>query len=47
MDPSFFFRVQYVAMTRLAYFPFFRAFFEVTSLGLLRVSDLVFPRYST
>ena len=40
-------RLQNVAMTRFDYFLFFRAFFEATSLGLLRVTDLVFPTYST
>ena len=43
----FFVRLQYVAMTRFAYFLFFRAFFSVTFLGLLHVSDPVFPTYST
>ena len=40
-------RLQYVAMTRFAYFLFFRAFLSVTFLGLLHVSDSVFPTYST
>ena len=47
MDPPFFVRLQYVAKTRFAYFLLFRAFFSVTFLGLLHVSDPVFPMYST
>ena len=47
-----FVKLQYVAMTRFAYFLFFLAFFSVaffsvTYLGLLYVSDPVFPTYGT
>ena len=35
----FFVRLQYVAMTRFSYFLLFRAFFSVTFLALLHVSD--------
>ena len=40
-------KLQHVGMTRFAYFLFVRAFFSVTFLGLLHVSDPVFPTYST
>ena len=40
-------RLQDIALTRFAYFLFFRAFFSVTVLGLLHFSDSVFPTYST
>ena len=43
----FFVRLQYVAMARFAYFLFFRAFLSVAFLGLLHVSDPMFPTYST
>ena len=45
MDPPFFVRLLYVAMTRFAYFLFFRAFFSVTYLGLFHFSDPVSPTY--
>ena len=32
-------RLQYVAVTRFAYFLFFRVFFSATFLGLLHVGD--------
>ena len=40
-------RLQYVAMTRFAYFLYSRAFFSVTFLGLFHVSDPVFPTYGS
>ena len=41
MDPPFFVRLQYVAMTQFTYFLFFRTFFSVTFLKMLHVSDPV------
>ena len=41
----FFVRLQFVAMTRFACFPFFLSFFSATFLRLLHVSDAVSPTY--
>ena len=41
--PSFFLRLPCVAITRLAYFSLHPAFFSATCVGLLHVSDPMFP----
>ncbi len=47
MDPPYFCQTAVRCYDTICLFPVFRAFFSVTFLGLLHVSDPAFPTYST